>query len=55
MFNIGDRVNRKETRETVGASVIGIDGDNYELAYDEGGTGWWPAEALESVEDHGSE
>lgn len=46
MFNIGERVHRIEVREVVGAVVIAVDGDNYELQYDEGGTGWWPMSAL---------
>lgn len=41
-FNVNDRVNRNEDREVTGATIIAIDGDFCELAYDEGGTGWWP-------------
>ena len=46
MFIVGERVNRIEIREVVGATVIAVDGDNVELAYDEGGTGWWPSDCL---------
>lgn len=47
-FSIGDRVNRIEDREVTGATVIAIDGEHIEIEYDEGGTGWWPPEALEA-------
>jgi hypothetical protein len=43
---IGDRVNRLEDRETVGATVIEVDADNVLLEYDEGGQGWWPSESV---------
>jgi hypothetical protein len=48
---VGDRVNRPEDREVVGATVLELKDDGEEgvtanLAYDEGGEGWWPAEAL---------
>lgn len=46
MFMVGDRVTRIEARDVVGATVIAVDGDNVELAYDEGGTGWWPSDRL---------
>lgn len=46
-MQIGDRVNRIEDREIVGATVIAVDGDNALIAYDEGGEGWWPTDALE--------
>lgn len=46
MFMVGDRVNRIEARDVVGATVIAVDGDNVELAYDEGGMGWWPSDCL---------
>ena len=50
LFKIGDRVNRIEDREVTGATVIAIDGENCEIAYDEGGSGWWPYDALELIE-----
>jgi hypothetical protein len=47
----GDRVRRLEDRAVVGAVVLtaedGFEGQILELSYDEGGTGWWPADALE--------
>ena len=46
MFMVGDRVTRIEARDVVWATVIAVDGDNVELAYDEGGTGWWPSDCL---------
>lgn len=51
-FEIEDRVNRNEARDVVGGEVRGIqynsdiDEDEYLIAYDEGGSGWWPASAL---------
>lgn len=48
-FSIGDRVNRIEDREVTGATVISIDGESIEIEYDEGGSGWWPAETLEPL------
>lgn len=38
-FPIGSRVIRSDG---LPATVLGYDGTGYELAYDEGGTGWWP-------------
>lgn len=51
MFTIGQQVNRIEDREITGATVTAIDGENVELAYDEGGSGWWPIECLEAIPD----
>jgi len=45
-FNVGDRVNRVEDREVAGGTVLETDGENVLIAYDEGGTGWWPASSL---------
>lgn len=45
-FAISDRVTRIEPPINGGGTVIAIDGDNIEIAYDEGGTGWWPVDAL---------
>src|SRR5688572_20812041 len=46
----GARVNRPEDRDVVGATILEVDARDGEtlahLAYDEGGSGWWPAEAL---------
>ena len=54
MFEIGVRVTRKEARDVTGAEVLTIvtGGDEplYQIAYDEGGSGWWPETALEAEE-----
>jgi hypothetical protein len=53
-YTIGQRVKRIEDRPQVAAVVIavedGLDGQLLELAYDEGGSGWWPASAVESAD-----
>lgn len=49
-MKIGDRVERIEERETTGAAVVEIDGEDIEIVYDEGGVGWWPRSALRVVE-----
>jgi hypothetical protein len=51
-YAIGQRVNRIEDRATIGATILSIVDDVgatqiLELAYDEGGTGWWPADCTE--------
>jgi hypothetical protein len=49
-FSIGDNVQRIEDRPEVAAvvvaTVIGSDYQVLELAYIEGGSGWWPANAV---------
>jgi hypothetical protein len=49
-YTIGQKVKRIEDRPQVAAVVIaageGPDGQMLELAYEEGGTGWWPADAV---------
>lgn len=45
-MQIGDRVNRIEDRETVGATIVEIEGESVKIEYDEGGAGWWPITAL---------
>lgn len=51
-FEIGQRVTRREHRETKGATVLSAqdsgDGWFFLIAYDEGGEGWWPRDALEA-------
>jgi len=58
-FEIGQRVNRKEERDVVGAVILEyLELDNqitYKIQYDEGitegandGTGWWFEEYLEA-------
>ena len=53
-YATGDNVKRLEDRPQVGAVVLavddGMDGQMLELSYDEGGTGWWPADAVEPDE-----
>ena len=53
-YTIGQKVKRMEDRPRVAAVVIavedGLDGQLVELAYDEGGTGWWPASAVEPAD-----
>lgn len=46
MFAVGDRVERIEDREITAATVVAVDRENVEIAYDEGGSGWWPVSAL---------
>ena len=52
-YKTGDRVNRIEVRSVVGAVVLntqdGPEGQVLELAYAEGGTGWWPADAVKPL------
>jgi len=49
-YATGDNVKRLEDRPQVAAVVIAVedgpDGQLLELAYEEGGTGWWPADAV---------
>ena len=49
-YSIGDNVKRLEDRPQVDAGVLtvedGWNGQMLELAYVEGGTGWWPADAV---------
>ena len=53
-FAVGDQVERLEQRAQVGAVVLAVvedwDGQCLELAYVEGGTGWWPASCVKRVE-----
>lgn len=54
LYKIGDRVDRIEDRPVTGATIIAIEtndhfGTNYELQYDEGGTGWWPESAIKPI------
>ena len=47
-FEIGTRVERREQRDVTGATVLAVDeSGNILVAYDEGGEGWWPPEALD--------
>jgi len=54
IYAIGQQVSRIEDREQVLAQVLataeGPKGQVLELAYQEGGSGWWPAEAVEPAE-----
>ena len=53
-YTIGQKVMRIEDRPQVAAVVIAAeecpDGQMVELAYEEGGTGWWPADAVEPAD-----
>ena len=58
-YKVGDRVNRIEDRDITAATVIQVlkislpdDKDEYslELAYDEGGSGWWPSSTVKHIE-----
>jgi len=53
-YEIGQQVRRIEDRAQVLAQVLataeGPIGQVLELAYQEGGSGWWPAEAVEPAE-----
>lgn len=53
-FKIGDRVNRIEDRDILGATIISIQQQEHsffvELQYDEGGSGWWPVSCIEYPE-----
>ena len=52
LYKVGDRVHRIENRSVTGAMIISVsiiesnEEVFYELQYDEGGTGWWPEDAL---------
>jgi hypothetical protein len=52
-YKAGDRVNRIEVRSVVSAVVLntqdGLEGQFLQLAYAEGGTGWWPADAVKPL------
>lgn len=47
MPKIGDRVRRRI--DGLLATVLSIYEDYLELQYDEGGSGWWPVEAVEVI------
>lgn len=53
-FAVGDRVERLEQRAQVGAVVLAVvedwEGQCLELAYEEGGSGWWPASCVKRNE-----
>ena len=55
-MNVGDRVNRKENKQVVGAvikqvveALDNLDNNLYLIEYDEGGEGWWYSSSLELV------
>jgi hypothetical protein len=54
IYAIGQQVRRIENRTLVLAQVLatakGPMGQVLELAYQEGGSGWWPAEAVEPAD-----
>ena len=46
-MKVGDKVDRIENAEVTEATIMEIDGENVLIAYDEGGQGWWPINALQ--------
>jgi hypothetical protein len=46
-----DRVNRIQSAEPTGATILDLRFDIALIEYDEGGQGWWPLNALRKVED----
>jgi hypothetical protein len=53
-FSVGDPVERIERRPQVAAVVFEIseggEGELLQLAYEEGGAGWWPASCVKRNE-----
>ena len=53
-YAVGRRVERLEQRPQVAAVVLAVvedwQGQSLELAYDEGGSGWWPASCVKPAE-----
>ena len=56
-FQIGDRIKRLEDREIIGGVVLDIqpaatsdENDIAFIAYDEGGSGWWPMDRIVAVQ-----
>lgn len=50
MFQPGDLCDRIENRADVRATVLALQGqDAVQIAYIEGGSGWWPPDALAPV------
>lgn len=50
MFQPGDLCNRIEYRADVRATVLEVVGADFvQIAYIEGGSGWWPPDALAPV------
>ena len=54
LYSIGQRVDRIQDKLPRGAVIIDIfefEGriTNYELAYDEGGSGWWPEDCIKPI------
>jgi hypothetical protein len=54
LYSIGQRVDRIQDQLPRGAVIIDIfefEGriTNYELAYDEGGSGWWPEDCIKPI------
>ena len=52
-YTPGQLVNRIEDREHVAAVVLAVEDGPFdqilELAYTEGGSGWWPAHCVEAL------
>jgi hypothetical protein len=55
LYKIGQRVDRIQDNEPKGAVIISIQespyfSTNYELLYDEGGTGWWTEDSIKPID-----
>jgi hypothetical protein len=46
VFLVGEKVHRIEDRAITEATVLTVTDESVEIAYAEGGSGWWPASAL---------
>lgn len=54
LYKVGDRVERIQDNEPKGAVIIAIQESpifqtNYELRYDEGGSGWWVEDCIKLI------
>ena len=57
LFTIGQHVYRVESRDTTHSAIViaisnydALNGYSYELAYDEGGNGFWPESSLTAIQ-----
>jgi hypothetical protein len=54
LYKIGQRVDRIQDNDPKGAVIISIQErpdfqTNYELLYDEGGSGWWTEDSIKPI------
>jgi hypothetical protein len=54
LYKIGQRVDRIQDNDPKGAVIISIQErpdfqTNYELLYDEGGSGWWAEDSIKPI------